>query len=295
MLESRPQLRPRGYPSGMEELNLKVDFRSRFRYPTLELAHTQVPSWKPTPNQTEKYLAFLYGIYFYDHVCGGQVLSGYTSCNEVANDYRQENMHQAPLSEDDLPLSADDLSTWPLHLSLERNSPCEHPGGIIELPVNRITDTDPFGTETYYGEPSIIDSLRRLTKHKLTRVPQRSPFRFSCNPRDYNILTGIEEAHHSHFDSLERDHYGATFPQYGPIGPLRSLKSRLRIDLNKHFSYAHHVEYDSLLGHEFAAHIVQAEYVRRYLPYVWENGFREFDQAVRDCRRQKLDSRNKSR
>ena len=276
---------PNGFPSTKFEQAMKINFLDNTGAELSEFLRLQVPDWKPTSHQIRNLLAILYGIYFYDHVTGGAILSGLTSCNDAANRFRVEHLsHQPPLTHDDLPLPSG-LIHWPLLLDYGHGAVGCYRHGIVKIPIGGIPDRDPYQTRSYYAPPPVYKPILNLITNKSDL--EFSPYVLQCLSLNRSLLTGIEEAQHSHFCYLERTHYSANGNDDDyPKGPLRSFRSRWLVKLTMSLDGSGSLNYDSLLGDEFAAHIVQAEYVRRYLPVYWKRGYQKYDILIRARRRQ---------
>ena len=275
---SRPE-KHRGFPSPKKELLLYHDFIRLYAEPITEYAHTRLPDWQPTPNQLFLLSMIYYGIYFYDSVCGGDLLSGRTTANAQARQYRQK--HNLPAAT--TPNGSGDLSLWPVNLSY--GQPKAVPGayihGMIYLPASFLPDIDPheefFYTYRHFKNPH-LQHLHQLFFENRSRYP-------SMPLLQRGIFTGLEEAQHSHFWYLERVHYGNHQGNVNTVcGPLKNYLTKGT--LTNDGGLNHHLRYYSGSGAEFAAHVTQAAYVRRYLPEIWYSGYHEFYAAVKTLRRQ---------
>lgn len=291
--KTRRYPKPNGFPSEADEYKLRINFILLNTLKLLEFTKIQSPDWTPTTNQLLKLLYALYGIYFYDHVAGGPILSGHTTNNELAKRFRSLYLpHQSVLKTDQTPYDCHELSSWPVYLSPEKNAaPAAYPFGIISLPTCYFDDhnIDKLWCWYYTSKSGIDRFFRRFLSPNSGKQGEKS---LIMNDWVWNILTGIEEAQHTHLDYLESVNYHASKNNIAPVGPLKSKISRTHYHRIKPFIRNHSIFYNTALGEEFAAHIVQAEYVRRYLPTIWESGYQEYDQLVRESRRQ-ADGRTK--
>lgn len=225
----------------------------------------------------------MYGIYFYDHVCGHAILGGYTHCHKEANAYRARSLpSQKPINpQTDLyPTIDQHRYHWPVILERGADDPCAYPDlGFIVLPVDSLPDENPHQTWTFYNIPLQQKLLRWLKRQPVDEMPANTSFTYISTNFSVSIVTGIEEAQHTHFGYLEKLHVYA---------PLRSFDSRLMYRLTAPFRKCRTVDYYGLLRKEYAAHIVRAEYIRRYLPEVWYSGYSHYDLLVHQTRRNAL-------
>ena len=286
---SRPE-KHRGFPSPKKESRLYHDFIRFYAEPIADYTRVRLPDWRPTRNQLFLLSMIYYGIYFYDSVCGGDLLSGRTTANDQARQYRQR--HNLPACPPDCgaigaavtnPDNGADLSLWPVNLSYGR--PGAVPGayyhGMISIPASFLPDVNPreefFYAYRYFQNP-LLKCLHQLffenKSHYLSRpLLQRG------------ILTGLEEAQHSHFWYLERVHYGNDHGNVNTVyGPLKNYLTKRALANGGGLN--HHLRYYSGSGAEFAAHVTKAAYVRKYRPEIWYSGYYEFHQAVKTTRRQ---------
>lgn len=273
--------KPNGFPTVEAERQLQIDFLFRTKTELSDLLRLTVPEWKPTDNQKDLLLAILYGIKFYDYVTGGAILSGFTICNEKANKFRSIHLrHQNPVTPEDLPVAPSSLCDWPISLIRGKGEPSCYQNGIIEIEVDAMPDEKSRGARLFYSKPSVYQQFA----HFLTRQSAllKSPYVYPSTYFHEHILTGIEEAQHSHLMSLRKINYKAHDSQ----PPLRDYQSRQSLVARKPFCDHFVAKYNSLLGDEFAAHIVQAEYVRRYFPKHLRDNFQLYDAFVRRQRQE---------
>lgn len=275
---SRPE-KQRGFPSLKKEPLLYHDFIRLYTEPITDYAHIRLPDWRPTRNQLFLLSMIYYGIYFYDSVCGGDLLSGRTTDNDQARQYRQK--HNLPVVTS--PDTIGDLSLWPVNLSYGRANtvPGAYFHGMIYLPASFLPDVDPheeiFYAYRYFKNP-LLRHLHQLFFENRSR-------HLSMPLLQRGIFTGLEEAQHSHFWYLERVHYGNDHGNVNTVhGPLKSYLTKGALVNGGGLN--HHLRYYSGSGPEFAAHVTKAAYVRKYLPEIWSSGYHEFYQAVKTTRRQ---------
>src|SRR3989344_6021160 len=275
---SRPE-KHRGFPGPKKESRLYHDFIRLYAEPIADYTRVRLPDWRPTRNQLFLLSMIYYGIYFYDSVCGGDLLSGRTTANDQARQYRQRHNLPPVIG----PNSSADLSLWPVNLSYGR--PGAVPGayyhGMISIPASFLPAVNPreefFYAYRYFQNP-LLKCLHQLffenKSHYLSRpLLQRG------------ILTGLEEAQHSHFWYLERVHYGNDHGNVNTVyGPLKNYLTKR--DLANGDGLNHHLRYYSGPRARLDALVTKAAYVRKYLPEIWSSGYYEFYQAVKTTRRQ---------
>lgn len=275
--------KPNGFPTPMEEWKMHNDFSRWAKSDLPTLLSLMVPDWRPTASQTEILLATLYGIYFYDYVTGGAILSGYTTCNKEANEFRKKYLrHQNPVTPTKLPLVPQYLADWPISLVRGNGPECCYLNGIIEVEVDATPEVDPHSPYLWYAKPSIQQRLSCLItgQSKLSKAP----YVYTSTYYDLHLLAGIEEAQHSHLGYLRQVHYEIL----GTQSPLKDLQSRPLLKARKPICDYYTAKYNGLLGEEFAAHIVQVEYIRRYIPDHLKKGYEQYDAFVRNTRRKRL-------
>lgn len=225
---------------------------------------------------------FYYGVYFYDFVCGGHLLSGETTRNERAHSYRRS--HLLPDQPTDPDLIKQNIPYWPVNLLRVNNGnrPRAINHGFIEIPAAHLTLAEPNEYHAF--------SYRYFTNKLLNKVRLAS---LQENQHDYypspvylerGILAGIHEAQHTHFWYLEKTHFNNDLKDIDYAnGPLKSYVKKGRaftgIGLNGHLNYYGGV------GSEFAALATTSVYVKRYHPILWELGYRRYYETVRSYRR----------
>ena len=242
----------RGFPSAEEEKKLKTEFDQNYRDKAQNFLKDKQPQVDLTKNQLDYFLNILYGIYFFNRVTDGKVIT--------------QNI--------------DELASWPIEIVTQNPHDfvvaAQLTEGQIHINISKLPD------ENHEENYSITARFDRSDMSKYVF--------YYTNPKIESILGGIEEAMHIYTAKLERIHYGATGKQEVPVGPIRTIKHGADVIAEYEHrigsSHGASVDYHSLDGFEYMAHIVTMEYIRRYMPSTWEHdGFKRFHQAVMENRK----------
>lgn len=271
--------RPSRWPKTIdEERQMQVEFCQRYAWQVEELIHSRLPNNQLTDNQFCQLVMIYYGIYFYDHICGGRILSGETTNNKNAVEYRQK--HGLPRLPSSPKSIRDNIALWPVNLHNGGGTPCSDArNSMIAIPTSSLQDIDTNEIHLYgYIDPKRSNPTIYSGEYQ------------SLPALEHGIRYGIEEAQHSHFWYLERTHFNNSGESVDNInGPLRGYLQKKKV--KEENSPDNMILYYSGIGSEFAAHMIIAGYYRRYFPYFWEKGQREYHEAVMAYRRQLVATR----
>jgi len=303
----------KGFPSKEEESLLREKFVENFREKVANFLKQKIqeddefieslrkvkrgtvePSRKFSENEVEQVLHYLYGIYFYNLVSGGTIISENLGSNATFKSFKKSIFstdESGSIIETKIPFSVNNLNDWPILLTNSVLNPAMAAASI------------PFNTAYIYEDQ--LHNIDPRKEKKMVKKPGKTilnlgEISYKSNTNNEWILTGLEEAQHLHFFFL-REKRESEIQQklQGKVknifvgsgkrietGPLESFTKREQFnEENRKNNPNFIIDYNSLLGQEFAAHIVQARYVEKYLPQVWESGYKDYDLAVRENRK----------
>lgn len=272
----------RGFPNPEKQTALFLNFCHNYRPQISNYIDHRLPDWHPTDNQFFLLMMIYYGVYFYDHVSGGDILSGRTTANEYSRQFRQIS-RLPPITYPRLIKGL--IPHWPVNLYYGSPDQCPSASiyGLIGIPVRAIPDIDPFESRLFYYR-YYKNPLRQLLYNLSGRIHDKNSSYPSLPLLEQGIFIGIEEAQHSHFWYLENRHYGNQLDDVNlVVGPLKSYlttkTAKTAPDLD------HHLKCCAGIGAEFAAHIVRAAYIQKYHSEIWAFGYRDYVAAVENHRR----------
>ncbi|MDO8488305.1 MAG: hypothetical protein Q7S31_03245 [bacterium] len=249
----------RGFPSVAEEMDLQRGFFADFDPRVPPFIKDQSLNYTPTPNQQLNFEAFLYGVYFYNYVCGGRVIN-----RDLSVQY-QHALTRKGLVNPEL----GELSTWPLETRTCGYFPAETDmlSRIIGVDLAAIEDNTPGSIYIYYATQSLPFGIGMTYDTSLGQL-------WTC--------IGVEEASHADLLRLEETNY---LRHQIPV-PLKDFE--LPSKKNKSDAEAmgaDDADYYSKDGREFAAFVVCGEYIHRYCPKIWDSGYQQYNDEVRKRRR----------
>ncbi len=281
---SHPE-RPRGFPTVWAERELIANFCQEFGPQVIEHAKKRLPDYPLTENQLFFLTMFYYGVYFYDHICGGHLLSGRTTDNEQSHKYRRK--YRLPPLTDTPDNIRKNIPNWPVNLVDENrnNRPCATNFGFIEIPARSLSNVEYDTAARYRYRYSSHNPVLDFVFQLFAAINQEESTYLTMEALNRGILPGIEEAQHTHFWYLERKHYGNDLQNTNLVdGPLKSYL--LISDAKSGLAHDSSLKYHAGVGAEFAAHIVTSTYVRKYHPLLWaEGGQEKYHEAIMDHRR----------
>lgn len=277
----RPE-KPLGFPAPKTETEMMDRFSCEYSGQIIRHAKDRLPENPLTENQLFQLIMIYYGVFFYDFVCGGHLLSGETTGNERAHSYRRSYLLP------DQPTDPDSIKRnilyWPVNLIKENrtNSPAAKINGFIEIPAAYLKKTSPKINSVYNYRFFSSDLLNII---RWTLFPSGGHDVYTSQAYlEYGVLAGIEEAQHTHFWYLENKNFKNDTDNINYVeGPLKSyiLKSQtftgIGLDGN--------LNYHGGIGAEFAAFVTTSMYVKNYQPTLWNTGRQQYYEAVKKHRR----------
>lgn len=229
-----------------------------------------------TDNQIELITAYLYGIYFYNLVSGGRIMS-------VELNYGQYKKAEEKLRKE-MPSRITDPVAKYEYIQENINNVLDS-GNLYDWPLKAYSGVfDPLAAaaaDTRFNRILIIlerfrdispDENKKVIVRKGRGLFGRGEMSYRTSPRKDWIRTGIEEASHIDFSQLRKMRYtnrtGIQFPKkadynHGPLKTLGDL-AKIKDSIESGDDPNSRVDYDALLAEEFAAHIVQAQYTELY-------------------------------
>lgn len=266
-------------PTEEEEKKLRQLFFTEFKPKIINfLVNIKIPDGhkvRITENQVSLITAFLYGIYFYNLLSKNSLLSP------------EINMQQNEKKS----LDINDLNDWPLEFTTSTDQE-----SLASVNLKKRT----IGVHLE-KVPNVDTKKKRIFKYRQTKKGFFSNSeKYTATTEERIILAGIEEAQLLHFYHLrEKRKHNQDSPQEKFIGgsqvvtqgPLETYGDLAQLtetgdDVNKL------LDYNALIGHEFAAHVVKAEYVKKYLPSVWKNGYEAYDTTIKARRKAVANSKS---
>lgn len=264
--------RPSRWPKTIDdERRMQLHFGKKYGRQIAEYAKARLPEVSLSQNQLLHLVMIYYGIYFYDHICGGRILSGETTANEKAELYRR--VHDLPNQPINPMTIYDNVAFWPIDLHNRGGAPSVNSeNSMIAIPLSFLEKKKPAEIRRFdYFDPN-----------KPNPTQYSGHFR-SMNVVERGIRVGIEEAQHSDFWYLERGHFNNLGTSVNTVnGPLKGYINKSEI-LDQDWDEI--LQYYAGIGPELAAEVVISEYYRRYFPDFWKNGRREYHEAVMTYRR----------
>ncbi len=276
------KLRPRrGFPTAEEERTFRQNFFQNYREKAKKLLADEAPGWHYSQNEFEQFLAFLYGIYFFNKVVGDELMS--QNLNDSRKDkYENRNWLRELQGQEKITPSVDNLEDWPLIFPL--HNPHKMIAGVdpetslIMIFPRSIQFVDPLKKRIFYPKTSLFSFLRMSYK---------------MSPLVEWIIIGVEEAGHSYLAYIERTRYQRSedperYKLYHTqlIGPLKDILPRPVVEQKP--QWVSDLLYHAFLGDEFSSFILKSEFIRRYEPEVWNSGYVKFDAAVRKRRKKEV-------
>lgn len=253
-----------------------------------------------TDNQIEQVIAYLYGIYFYNLISGGRIMSHDLNYGQTKKaEAKVRGFMPATITDESEKymfirenasgaLESNTLVDWPLKaspsmLDSQVMASANTQFNSINIILEKFADINP-------------DETKQVLVRKGKGVLRKGKTTYSISYREKWILVGIEEASHIDFAKLRKMRYEgfsgkssvfATKADYYH-GPLATHKSRQTVlhDMDYGNNPEARIDYYALLAEEFASHIVQASYTELYNPNTWNAGYKDYDKIVRERRRQ---------
>jgi len=227
-------------------------------------------------------LGVLYGIYLLNYITGGLLINKFFDYYSFS---KWENMQWSKPCEN---LDPNCLDDWPIKLCPEkdRSGVCRNnifaPSIFIEIGAGKYGAENPNHPKNIkLGER--VETIKRWKGLKQEKIA-RPIYQYPLSEVDDAILTGLEEAHHSlvnHFRLVQDKTIGdrdfvpnSVVEVFGSVFARESPNDYLQHALN--YSAARHGE--------FNADLLQANYVRKYLPNTWL-GYKEYIGAIKERRR----------
>jgi hypothetical protein len=291
-----------GWPTEQQETFLKQTFITEYIPKVKEYLKAEGAPSEVTARQVEQIAAYLYGVYFYNLITGGEIISlnlsysYYLKASDKAKKLGFHSIDDATNYQATVPLSVDDLSEWPIGVrsslltSRDSKASADTTFKKINIYLDKFDDEDPKKVKKHIMRLGIMGGIGP------------GGLSYQSDAMTEWIRTGIEEAQHLHLAYLrERNKHYKPDSDYqkeqGYIAQGIHIGDGLLEDVISRDEYSETkfddsrnrlMRYNSLLGNEFAAHIVQAVYTQRYDQRAWKSGYEKYDQEIRNSRKKEL-------
>jgi hypothetical protein len=243
------------YPSQAGEKQLRELFTLKFREIILEYLSEKVPNYQ-VGEDMDAIIHFFYGIYIANYLLKGKVIN-----------HRNR-------------LSTENLADWPFNqISIAENlkdARVQVVGYIqkIDLSVNI------FKLCTRYPKINLRVRTAFTNAYPHTVEPRLS---YELSLSEHALIISLEEAFHvAEFkkEAADFEKFGKSSRTYENLIDFKLEEKGIVIDYLLNRDPDNLVSYSALLGIEFSAHLFVADFVKRYLPHVWESGYAEFNKSV---------------